>query len=418
MNRIGSALALVVAAGLMLTSPAHADEVRDASWHLDTLRIAEAHQIATGNGIRIGVIDSGVDVRHPDLRGVVVDGRSFGERAHYGVQAKGWDDYRVDHDGHGTAITSILAGRGHGPGNADGVLGVAPDAEVVFAKVPSNDPGGYVKGRDPARAVVDAIAWLTAQDVDIITISLGVDEAPGGQQVVDAARKAGILIVSSAGNSVKEGSLSPHQSMFAIQHPAAYAGVIAVTGTERDGRLSILSLPAKNSLNMPDNLSVAAPMVDIQAARPGGGYEPGTGTSEAAPMVAGLAALIMERFPEVPRDSAGTTRMANHLLFHGTEKRKITWDEKFGYGRIDPVRALTARLWVEPAEKAANKRPAPRGPLKAKESADAASSQPAAPAAGDGGGGIGTPAIVGAVALGLLFAGGAVVVARRVRQTR
>ncbi|WP_050777991.1 S8 family serine peptidase [Micromonospora sp. ATCC 39149] len=119
-------LALVtVAGGGLLTAPAPAgaaDTVRGLQWHLDTLRIPEAHKLTRGRGVTVAVIDGGVHAAHPDLKGQVLKGTSLSSA----VPADG----RADPDrekGHGTAMAGIIAGRG---GGSMRLLGIAPEAKI------------------------------------------------------------------------------------------------------------------------------------------------------------------------------------------------------------------------------------------------------------------------------------------------
>src|SRR3954464_7842928 len=109
---MASSLALL----LGVPPPAYADAVRDSQWHLKFLDIAAAHRITQGQGVVVGLPDTGVDVRDQDLADAVIGGAVIGD----------FGDERRDSIGHGTAMAGLIAGRGHGVDNKDGVLGIAP----------------------------------------------------------------------------------------------------------------------------------------------------------------------------------------------------------------------------------------------------------------------------------------------------
>src|SRR5690606_24454466 len=120
----GIATITIATAVTIAVSPtaAFADEVRDNQWYLDSLGINDAHELSQGEGITIGVIDTGIDATHPDLKDNVEAGKDYGTSTGDGLN---------DPDGHGTSTTSILAGHGHGDNNNDGIVGIAPKATVV-----------------------------------------------------------------------------------------------------------------------------------------------------------------------------------------------------------------------------------------------------------------------------------------------
>src|ERR1043165_3213309 len=101
MRRLWAGMAAV---GILVVwpTPAHADSVRDSEWMVDALKLPEAHKIATGEGVTVGIVDTGVDSTHPDLAGVVVAGKDSWSEA---------GDGQTDATGHGTAMASLVAGR-------------------------------------------------------------------------------------------------------------------------------------------------------------------------------------------------------------------------------------------------------------------------------------------------------------------
>lgn len=203
-------------------------------------------------GRRIGLVDTGVDARHPALGGARVEQRGF---APGGVRPRA----------HGTAIASLMVGRA-GP-----FRGAAPGWALLVADVYGGGPTG-----GSAEALVRGLGWLAANNVPVINVSL-VGPPNGALRAVIASLTArGVLVVAAVGN---DGPAAP--PLF----PASYPGVIAVTGV--DGRDRVL-MEAGRALH----LDFAAPGADMAAAGPGGGFTSVRGTSFAAPIVAGRLASV------------------------------------------------------------------------------------------------------------------------------
>jgi type VII secretion-associated serine protease mycosin len=305
--------ALLVAAGLASSAPgaAHADEIRDRQWHLGVLDVFEAHKITRGEGVTVAVIDSGVDHRHPDLKGVLLEGRNFSAG-----RRDGWQDPT----GHGTGMAALIAGRGHGPGHRAGVLGMAPGAKILPVRVSS---GGPVSS---PRALERGIEWAAEHGADILSISLTGVGYPGLEQAVRYAERQGVLVIASAGNTAGGDR--------EVRWPARYPGVVAVSGTDPDGNFTAASVSGPEVV-------LSAPATEIVTARAGrtGGYSVGTGTSGATAIVAGVAALVKARYPDL--DAAN---VINRLTTTSEDRGPAGRDARYGYGVVDPVAALTATV--------------------------------------------------------------------------
>ncbi len=131
-TRIGRAIGGAAVAGMVLlgTAPtAVADGIRDSQWPLKSFEAESVWQQSTGKGVKVAVIDGAIDLDHPDLKGNLLPGKSF---------VNGGLDHASDH---GTAMASLIAGHGHGPGNRDGIKGLAPDAKIIPVEFPSHDEG-------------------------------------------------------------------------------------------------------------------------------------------------------------------------------------------------------------------------------------------------------------------------------------
>ncbi|MEU2611859.1 S8 family serine peptidase [Micromonospora sp. NPDC007271] len=303
----GAALALstVVGAQLVAPAPARADTVRDLQWHLDALKIPEAHKITKGRGVTVAVFDSAVDPTTPDLRGQVLRGHN--------VSTGPIDGWGRDGDGHGTAMAGVIAARGGGPMRA---LGIAPEAKIL--------PVAY-GGSAPDGAVAEGIRWAVDHGADIINMSFG-NPGRSSPEVVAAVRYAldkDVVLIAAAGNTAK--------GAFSVTKPANTPGVLAVTGVGRDGSFS------SGSARGPE-AALAAPMEKIMAPRPtsDNGYGLDTGTSDATAIVSGVAALVRARYPKL--DAAN---VVNRLIRTARDKGPAGRDDQYGFGTVDPLAALT-----------------------------------------------------------------------------
>lgn len=287
---------------------AHADEIRDRQWHLEFLDVARAHKITQGEGVTVAVIDSGVDHRHPDLKGVLLPGHNFSEG-----RRDGWQDPT----GHGTAMATLIAGRGHGHQHRDGVLGIAPRTKVLPVRVKGSGPVAS------PRALEQGIEWAADHGADILSISLTDLERPGLEEAVRYAQQRGVLVIAAAGNTA-DGDRE-------VMWPARYPGVVAVSGTDPDGNFTAASVSGRQVV-------LSAPATGIVTAGSGetGRYTVGTGTSSATAIVAGVAALVKARYPDL--DAANLIhRLTATAEDRGPEGR----DPRYGCGIVDPVAALT-----------------------------------------------------------------------------
>ncbi|MFX0594081.1 S8 family serine peptidase [Melissospora conviva] len=308
-----ASLALVTGGVLVAPAPASADTVRGLQWYLDSLRIPEAHKISKGRGVTVAVVDSGVDASHPALAGRVLPGAGFG--------ASAGSDGRRDADtdnGHGTAMAGLIAGIG---GSDTVQLGIAPEAKIL--PVATGKPGRSVS------EVAQGIRWAVDSGADIVNISLRT--SGHSQELVEAVEYAlarDVVVVAPAGNTV--------QSDVGIGQPASIPGVIAVTGTGRSGKFHSGSAYGRESV-------LATPIEDIIAPVPTSashnGYGVTTGTSSAAAIVSGIAALVLARYPDL--DAAN---VVNRLIRTSSDLGPAGRDDRYGFGAVDPVAALKASV--------------------------------------------------------------------------
>lgn len=297
----------------------------EGPWQVERLRIPELHQMATGDGVRIAVIDTGV---------------FFGRSAHQSGMSLAWRNFadidkardgRVDCD-HGTFVASLIVGQpGQDPAlpATEQFTGIAPDATVIAMRAlqQSASSGDEL---EPLQPTIDAIREAIDMKVDIISISQQGTDSPAYRAAIEDAIEAGILVVAAAGN---QGAAGP-------TYPANYPGVMTVAMTNTADQ------PDPNSQHGGGmKISVAAPGTAVvglfplcsESDCPGGGpaaYGSQTGTSFATPLVAGAAALIMERFPELSATEVRT-------LLEETADTPAADPSIVGHGIINPYRALT-----------------------------------------------------------------------------
>ncbi|WSB50848.1 type VII secretion-associated serine protease mycosin [Streptomyces cellulosae] len=328
-KRPAAALGGLLAAALVLVpaTTAHADTIRDRQWALDALHADQVWPTTRGAGITVAVLDTGVEADHPDLDGNVLEGKDL-----VGFGAREGDEAWARH---GTAMAGIIAGHGHGPGNGDGVLGVAPEAKILPVRV-------ILEDKDPARAkarstrgsaLAEGIRWAADHGADVINLSLGDDSASahpeeGEDEAIQYALRKGVVVVASAGNGGEKGDR--------ISYPAAYPGVIAATAVDRYGTRAPFSTRRWYA-------TVSAPGVDVIIADPDHRYYEGWGTSAAAAFVSGAVALLKAAHPDL------TPAQIKRLLEDTARNAPASGrDDSRGYGFIDPAAAIEAAGRLKP----------------------------------------------------------------------
>jgi serine protease len=288
--------------------PLTGDSVRNEQWHLKTLNVAGAWAYSSGAGVTVAVIDSGVDADHPDLQGQVLPGLDL-------VDPKGNGD--TDLVGHGTTVAALIAGKD----DADGVIGIAPNAKILPVRVLDQD-----NRYDDAMIVATGVRWAVDHGAKVINLSLGGSGSSAPlAAALDYAFARDVVVVACTGNA----SASPSTGVW---YPAREPGVVAVAGMERDGdALWSGSITGKETV-------VDAPATQLVGARPGG-YWRVQGTSFAAPMVSATAALIRSRWPTMP---AG--EVINRIIKTAKDRGAAGHDDTYGYGLVDPTGALTDQV--------------------------------------------------------------------------
>ncbi|WP_327154517.1 S8 family serine peptidase [Streptomyces tubercidicus] len=288
---------------------ASADYIRDGQWALDAFNPQKVWKESTGKNVTVAVIDSGVNGDHVDLKGNVLPGKSFAEEG-------GTADHESGDD-HGTAMAALIAGHGHGPHHADGIMGLAPDAKILPIK--TNDTiGGNANSIDgPLRYAVDHGAKV----INMSFVTPRLDE--GEKEAISYAIKKDVLLVGGSGN---EGSSKP-------LYPAAAPGVLGVGAVGKDGTVLGLS-------NYGPHIRLIAPGEKIYSAGTSLKYRQASGTSDSTAYVSAAAALVRSKFPKLTAGQVANRLTKTAITPEG--KTGITSpDPKYGYGVIRPYRALS-----------------------------------------------------------------------------
>jgi membrane-anchored mycosin MYCP len=317
--------ALVTAAGLVWAVPASADQVQNGQWYLTKLGVRQAWSITKGRGVKVAVIDSGVDGSVADLRGAVVAGRAF---------SSGDDGQApVDGNNHGTNVGSLVAGRGHGAGHASGVLGTAPAARIITASFAI----GHSTDDSP-----QAIRWAVDNGAKVLNLSYN-STFPGQEDAVRYAEAKDVVVVAATGDTFAAGQRNR------VGMPASFPGVLAVTGVDQNlksdpgaviGAGTAIAAPFSTTPSNPDSgaATTGLPVANPSGA-PAGAYIERTGTSLSAPIVAGIVALVRAKFPDL--DAAN---VINRVLKTATPAGGSVPNGTYGYGVVNALAALTANV--------------------------------------------------------------------------
>ncbi|MBU5437607.1 S8 family serine peptidase [Tissierella sp. MSJ-40] len=235
-------------------------------WGISKVQATNAHQNGhTGNGIKVAVLDSGIDANHEDLN--VRGGYSvFNDSPYY------------DGNGHGTHVAGTIAALN----NSVGVVGVAYDAELYAVKVLNSQGSGSLSG------IAKGLEWAIQNNMNIINMSLGSSQPSDIlKQWCDLAYNSGILVVAAAGNSGNSSGTGD-----TVGYPAKYASVMAVASTDSNDRRASTSSTGPT-------VEISAPGVSIYSTIPNNRYGNMSGTSMASPHVAGAAALVWKANPSL-----------------------------------------------------------------------------------------------------------------------
>jgi len=284
------------------------DAELDSAWGVKRIGAGVVHPTNTGAGVKVAVIDSGMDYNHLDLNGNYAGGYDF-------VHS---DSDPMDDNGHGTHVAGTIGAEDDGVG----VVGVAPSADLYALKVlGANGSGSY-------SAVIAALQWAVNNGMKVTNNSYGSSGDPGTltHQAFDNAAAAGIINVCAAGNSGNVAGTGD-----SVIYPAKYTSCIAVAATDTS------NTRASFSSTGPD-VELAAPGVGITSTVPGGGYESWSGTSTACPHVTGTVALVI---------AAGVGGVRTRLQQTADDLGALGRDSLYGYGLVDADEAVAGGAPVD-----------------------------------------------------------------------
>ncbi len=264
----------------------------------------------TGEGIKVAVIDTGVNTLHEDFGGST----AFVSGWDYSLDRVYSTTENRDENGHGTHVAGIIAARINGKG----VVGVAPKATIIPIRV--SNSAGLILSYNVAKAIDKAVAL----GADVINLSFGGNGYSYLEsKAIQKAIEANVSVVAASGND----------SGYYQRYPASYPGVISVAAS--NGRDEIASFSTRSA-----TLSIAAPGVDIFSfGKANNAYVSLDGTSMSSPFTAGVVALLKKKTPSL------TPYQAKEILERtAIDISTVGYDVESGYGRIDPPKALSEPL--------------------------------------------------------------------------
>jgi hypothetical protein len=269
-----------------------------AQYALAKLRLPEAHGLSRGANVIVAVIDSGIDVDHPELANAIAD-RFDALGAREGPHV------------HGTGIAGVIVSHAR-------LMGSAPSAKILAIRAFGAAPNG---AQSTSFVILKSLDYAAAHGAQIVNMSFAGPQDPLVERGIAASAAKGIVLVAASGNA---GPKSPPL------YPAANPNVIAVSATDAHDRLFQPS-------NRGSHIALAAPGVEIFLPAPDGKYQMTSGTSFSAAYISGLAALMMARNPQLKPDDvrAILTKTARDLGLPGR-------DDLFGAGEADAFGAVMA----------------------------------------------------------------------------
>jgi serine protease len=324
--------ALIAAVLAAPASAAPGDPYFSQQWGLTRIEADKAWSLATGNGVTIAIVDSGVDLGHPDLAANIAGaGADF-------VAPKGDQDGAQDESGHGTHVAGIAAAVTN---NGVGVAGVAPDASILPVRVLDEDDGGST-GR-----IAAGVRYAADRGAQVVNLSLAysapghVDSITGSMrpvhEAISYALSKGAVVVASAGND----------SLPLCAEPAAVAGVLCVGAVDRAERPAYYtnfdSRRSKSYMVAPGGDQAISCANDVfstylrgapRSCSPADGYEAEAGTSMAAGFVSGVAALLAEK-------GLKSQAIVDCLLAQADDLGPPGRDPIYGYGRLNALNAVS-----------------------------------------------------------------------------
>lgn len=319
-----TAVRVLTAVVLALHAPVEAPIRERQQWVLDALNVEQAWQVTRGKGVTVAVIDSPVDTGVKELRGRVTVGPDLTSSAVRDEVAPGR---------HGTAMAGLIAGSG----TDGGLIGVAPESRVLSLPLALNEEPDLhvIPPLEDQRSATQsplarALRYAADHDAQVVSMSIGTyGPQRTEREAISYALGKGVVLIAAVGND-GQSEYAKEKGTSYWSFPAGYPGVIGVAAVDKRSKVAPYSS---------DNLSVlvAAPGSGVPVIKRGGGYEVADGTSSAAALVAGVAALIKARHPDIR-----PAQMAQALAVGSRGRPAAGYDDRSGFGVVDAVAAMNA----------------------------------------------------------------------------
>ncbi|MCS4542065.1 MAG: S8 family peptidase [Euryarchaeota archaeon] len=279
---------------------------QETPWGVRRIGADVAWSITKGTGVKVAILDTGIDYNHPDLDANIKGGIDLVGKG-YSTNPRDWNDK----NGHGTHCAGIVAAED----NSIGVVGVAPEASLYAVKVLNDGGLGFTSD------IIEGIDWCASNGIQVISMSFG-SSAPSDaeRQACNNASNLGLLLVAAAGND------GPSNNT--INYPAGYDSVIAVGATDSSDQIAYFS-------SRGTQIELVAPGVSIYSTYKGDDYATLSGTSMSCPHVSGTAALIWAAFP-----SWTNTQVRAQLQETAGDFGPAGRDSIYGYGIVNASKAV------------------------------------------------------------------------------
>jgi len=286
----------------LLPTPSPSSSTQPLPWGITRIKADQAWSVSRGSGVKVAILDTGINRNHPDLRDNLAGCLNF-------IFSRKTCE---DDNGHGTHVSGIVAAED----NSFGVVGVAPNAKIYALKVLDRRGSGYLSD------IIEALDWVITNNVQIVNMSLGTSsDITSFREAVQRVNAAGIIQVAAAGNS------GPAQNT--VLYPAAYPQVIAVSATDASD-----NVPSWSSRG--GELNLAAPGVNIYSTYLNNSYKTLSGTSMSAPHVTGSVALRLYLRP------TETPNQIENILETNINPLPITDPVVVGAGLLDAFKVVSA----------------------------------------------------------------------------
>ncbi len=280
-------------------------------WGLELFSIPALWKQTQGKGIKVAVLDTGIDFQHPDLAEAILDSKDF-TKSRSGAS---------DVQGHGTHVAGIIAARK----DSRGVVGVSPMAQLLIGKVLGDNGSGS------AESVTNGIRWAIEKKANIISMSLGTSVPDEGiHNAIKDAVKENIFVICAAGNSGPQ--------LDTVDYPGAFPETIAVGAIDREKTVPRFSSRGQQ-------VDIVAPGDNILSTYPPRNFATLSGTSMATPFVSGIVALMLSKHREYGGSTPVNTQeqLVEHLRKTAIDMGPLGFDPHYGFGLINPEELLRSQ---------------------------------------------------------------------------